>query len=57
MDEYEHGFFDGPGMTMWFLMYDVEVVRVQWMSHCGAVLENMGRFLEIFLYSVLQCPT
>ena len=57
MDAYEHGFFDGPGMTMYFLMYDVELIRVQWMSCCGAMLENRGRCLEMFLYSVPQCPT
>ena len=46
---YEHSFFDGPGMTMYFLVYYADVFRVHWMS-CGcAVMEYWGRGLEMFL--------
>ena len=52
MDMNEHSFLDGPGMTVNFLMHDVENVWVQWMSYCGAVLVDRGRCLEMFFDSI-----
>ena len=48
--------FDGPGMTMYFLVYNVEVVWVQWMTCGWAVVKDWGRGLEIFFNPFPQCP-
>ena len=45
----EHGFFDGPGMTVDLFMYYVELVWVHWMSFSGAVVVYGGGGFEVFL--------
>ena len=47
----EHGFFDGPGMTVDLFMYYVELVWVHWMSCGGAVMVYWGGGFEVFLNS------
>ena len=44
----EHGFLDGPGMTVNLLVHNIEMFWIQWMSCCGAVLVD-GGCLEMFL--------
>ena len=38
----EHGFLDGPGMTVNLLVYNIELIWIHWMSCCDAVLVNGG---------------
>ena len=46
------------GMTMlYFLVYKIEIVRVQWMTCRCAVDEDWGRGLEMFFNPFPQCPT
>ena len=34
---YEHCLLDGPGLALDFLVYDIELIGIQWMSCGGAV--------------------
>ena len=34
---YEHCLFDSPGLALDFLVYDFELIRVQWVPCGGAV--------------------
>ena len=34
---YEHCLFDSPGLALDFLVYDVELIRIQWVPCGGAV--------------------
>ena len=50
----EHGFLDGPGLHVNFLMYYAELVGVHWMSCGGAVEVYVGGGIEMFLNSFPQ---
>ena len=50
----EHGFFDGPGMTVDLFVYYVKLVWVHWVSCSGAVVVYGGRVFEVFLDSFTQ---
>ena len=39
---YEHGFLDCPGLAVDFLVHNVKLIRVQWMSCSGSVLMYWG---------------
>ena len=39
---YEHGFLDCPGLAVDFLVHNVKLIRVQWMSCSGTVLMYWG---------------
>ena len=52
MNTDEHGFLDGPRMTVNLLMYNVEMFWIQWMPCCAAVLVDRGGCLEMFFNSV-----
>ena len=41
---------------MYFLVYNTETARVQWMSCRCAVVEDWGRGLEMFIDPIPQCP-
>ena len=42
INTYEHSLLDGPGMTMYFLVYDIEIVRVQWMTGGCVMVKDWG---------------
>ena len=46
---YEHGFLDGPGMVVNFLVYYTILLWVHGVSCGGAMQVNGGRCLEMFL--------
>ena len=48
----EHGFLDGTGLAVNFLVYYTELVGVHGMACGGTVLVYGGRGLEVFLNSV-----
>ena len=48
----EHGFLNGPGLAVNFLVYYTELVGVHGMACGGTVLVYGGRGLEVFLDSV-----
>ena len=48
----EHGFLDGPGLAVNFLVYYTELVGVHGMACGGTVLVYGERDLEVFLDSV-----
>ena len=50
----EHGFLDGPGLHVNFLMYYAELIGVHWMSCVGPVEVYGGGGLEMFLNSFPQ---
>ena len=49
-----HGFLDGPGMAVNFLVHYVELVGVNGMSCGGAVVEYGGGGFEVFLNPFTQ---
>ena len=50
-----HGFLDGPGLDVYFLMNYAELAGVHGMA-CGRTVEVYGGGgLEVFLDSVTQC--
>ena len=50
-----HGFLDGPGLAIDFLVDYAELVGVHGMACGGTVEVYGGGGLEVFLYSVTQC--
>ena len=46
---YEHGFLDGSGMIVYFLMNCTELFLVHGVSSGGAMQVDGGRCLEMFL--------
>ena len=50
-----HGFLDGPGLAVYFIMNYAELVGVNGMACGGTVEVYGGGGLEVFLDSVTQC--
>ena len=43
----EHGFLYCPGLAMDFLVHNVKLIRIQWVSCCGTVYMYWGGLLDV----------
>ena len=50
-----HGFLNGPGLAVDFLVNYAKLVGIHGMAYGGTVEVYGGRGLEVFPYSVSQC--